>query len=169
MITRVEHVTKHEEKMLKFYGACRRSRIWKLFKGGLSLQVYKVVVNQGPNSWFIFRRYNEFHTLFEKVRYFFVLLVSNFMCYISSTFYCTILKSYGTYNLPVWFWLMHMHCLNCFYVFLNINGCNSNEYSSKTLQIMYFFRLLNCPKHSPKIGYCVKFLRFPSSYLKWLI
>ncbi|XP_053393801.1 serine/threonine-protein kinase Sgk3-like isoform X2 [Mercenaria mercenaria] len=30
--------------------------------------VYKVVVNSGTKSWFIFRRYNEFHTLFEKVK-----------------------------------------------------------------------------------------------------
>lgn len=30
--------------------------------------VYKVVVNSGTKSWFIFRRYNEFHTLYEKVK-----------------------------------------------------------------------------------------------------
>jgi hypothetical protein len=66
--TSIEHITKHEEKLLKFYGGSpHRSRLMKLFKGSLSLQVYKVVVNSGAKSWFIFRRYNEFHTLFEKV------------------------------------------------------------------------------------------------------
>ncbi|XP_041358653.1 serine/threonine-protein kinase Sgk1-like isoform X2 [Gigantopelta aegis] len=30
--------------------------------------VYKVVVNADGKSWFIFRRYNEFHTLFEKIK-----------------------------------------------------------------------------------------------------
>ncbi|XP_070194139.1 serine/threonine-protein kinase Sgk1-like [Littorina saxatilis] len=32
----------------------------------LPQQVYKVVVNSGGKSWFIFRRYNEFHALHEK-------------------------------------------------------------------------------------------------------
>ncbi|XP_071119571.1 serine/threonine-protein kinase Sgk1-like [Haliotis cracherodii] len=30
--------------------------------------VYKVVVNANEESWFIFRRYNEFHSLYEKIR-----------------------------------------------------------------------------------------------------
>ncbi|XP_064604246.1 serine/threonine-protein kinase Sgk3-like isoform X2 [Liolophura sinensis] len=30
--------------------------------------VYKVVVNSGDKDWFIFRRYNEFHSLYEKVK-----------------------------------------------------------------------------------------------------
>ena len=42
--------------------------VWKALKGVFSLQVYKVVVNNGTKSWFIFRRYNEFHSLYEKVR-----------------------------------------------------------------------------------------------------
>ena len=41
--------------------------VWKALKGVFSLQVYKVVVNNGTKSWFIFRRYNEFHSLYEKV------------------------------------------------------------------------------------------------------
>ncbi|KAK7488519.1 hypothetical protein BaRGS_00020304 [Batillaria attramentaria] len=32
----------------------------------LPQQVYKVVVNSDGKSWFIFRRYNEFHALHEK-------------------------------------------------------------------------------------------------------
>lgn len=64
----IESISKHEEKFIKFYGSSpHRCKLWKLFKGGLSLQVYKVVVNSGSKSWFIFRRYNEFHTLYEKV------------------------------------------------------------------------------------------------------
>lgn len=42
--------------------------VWKALKGVFSLQVYKVVVNNGTKSWFIFRRYNEFHSLYEKVK-----------------------------------------------------------------------------------------------------
>ncbi|GFO10847.1 serine/threonine-protein kinase sgk3 [Plakobranchus ocellatus] len=30
--------------------------------------VYKVMVNSEGRSWFIFRRYNEFHTLYEKIK-----------------------------------------------------------------------------------------------------
>jgi len=68
VVAGIEHLSKHEEKLLKVHGSARsRGRIWRLFHGRLSLQVYKVVVNNGARSWFIFRRYNEFHTLFEKV------------------------------------------------------------------------------------------------------
>ena len=45
--------------------------VWKdnyAYKYFLSaIQVYKVVVNAGEHSWFIFRRYNEFHSLYDKV------------------------------------------------------------------------------------------------------
>ncbi|KAK0069704.1 serine/threonine-protein kinase Sgk1-like isoform X2 [Biomphalaria pfeifferi] len=30
--------------------------------------VYKVIVNCEGRSWFIFRRYNEFHSLYEKIK-----------------------------------------------------------------------------------------------------
>lgn len=33
-------------------------------------QVYKVVVNFGEEFWFIFRRYNEFYSFYEKVSLF---------------------------------------------------------------------------------------------------
>lgn len=73
--TQIHSVSKHEERVLRLSGYSKRNKnvFWKIFTGGLSLQVYKVVVNNGSKSWFIFRRYNEFHTLFEKVRYFVVL------------------------------------------------------------------------------------------------
>jgi len=66
--TQIHSLSKNEEKQLKCAGFKQtKSVIWKIFRGGVSLQVYKVVVNNGSKSWFIFRRYNEFHTLFEKV------------------------------------------------------------------------------------------------------
>lgn len=55
----------------KLQSSVGKHSVWKVLKGVFSLQVYKVVVNNGTKSWFIFRRYNEFHSLYEKVRYFF--------------------------------------------------------------------------------------------------
>lgn len=46
----------------------KNKNLWGLIKFAFPLQVYKVVVNTGEQSWFIFRRYNEFHGLYEKVR-----------------------------------------------------------------------------------------------------
>ena len=45
----------------------KKSNFWGIMKYVFPLQVYKVMVNNGTKSWFIFRRYNEFHTLHEKV------------------------------------------------------------------------------------------------------
>ena len=55
----------------KLQSSVGKHSVWKVLKGVFSLQVYKVVVNNGTKSWFIFRRYNEFHSLYEKVSYFF--------------------------------------------------------------------------------------------------
>ncbi|XP_059149487.1 serine/threonine-protein kinase Sgk1-like isoform X1 [Physella acuta] len=40
----------------------------KLINKIITPQVYKVIVNCEGRSWFIFRRYNEFHTLYEKIK-----------------------------------------------------------------------------------------------------
>lgn len=44
-----------------------QSNLMGIIKYVLPLQVYKVVVNADNKSWFIFRRYNEFYQLHEKV------------------------------------------------------------------------------------------------------
>ena len=44
-----------------------QSNLMGIIKYVLPLQVYKVVINTENKSWFIFRRYNEFHQLHEKV------------------------------------------------------------------------------------------------------
>ena len=41
------------------------------------LQVYKLVVQVGNKTWFLFRRYNEFHTLYEKVMFEYVSSLHN--------------------------------------------------------------------------------------------
>ena len=51
----------------KLRGMSSRKRFVNAMCRLLPQQVYKVVVNSGGNSWFIFRRYNEFHALHEKV------------------------------------------------------------------------------------------------------
>lgn len=43
------------------------SEIWDIEKGS-KYTVYKVVVHAGSTSWFIFRRYAEFHKLFESLK-----------------------------------------------------------------------------------------------------
>lgn len=52
----------------KLRGLSSRKRFLNAMSRLLPQQVYKVVVNSGGKSWFIFRRYNEFHALHEKVR-----------------------------------------------------------------------------------------------------
>lgn len=48
----------------------RRSSLWNTLTQNLfTLQVYKVLVRSGDKNWFIFRRYNEFYNLHEKVSY----------------------------------------------------------------------------------------------------
>lgn len=42
--------------------------LWNILTSLFHVQVYKVVVNSAGRTWFIFRRYNEFHSLYEKVR-----------------------------------------------------------------------------------------------------
>ena len=44
-----------------------QSNLMGIIKYVIPLQVYKVVINAENKSWFIFRRYNEFHSLHEKV------------------------------------------------------------------------------------------------------
>lgn len=44
-----------------------QSNLMGIIKYVIPLQVYKVVINADNKSWFIFRRYNEFHSLHEKV------------------------------------------------------------------------------------------------------
>ncbi|XP_060069915.1 serine/threonine-protein kinase Sgk1-like [Ylistrum balloti] len=41
---------------------------WNVMKQLFSLQVYKVLVRNGDKSWFLFRRYNEFYGLHEKIK-----------------------------------------------------------------------------------------------------
>ncbi|CAG2219522.1 SGK3 [Mytilus edulis] len=45
-----------------------QSNLMGIIKYVLPLQVYKVVVNADNKSWFIFRRYNEFYQLHEKIK-----------------------------------------------------------------------------------------------------
>ena len=59
---------------LELTGKCKssvkkniQSNLMGIIKYVLPLQVYKVAVNVDNKSWFIFRRYNEFHQLHEKV------------------------------------------------------------------------------------------------------
>ena len=64
----LEAITDHSKKIVKSKRlSFVQSNLLSLMKSVFPLQVYKVVVNFGDHSWFIFRRYNEFHSLHEKV------------------------------------------------------------------------------------------------------
>lgn len=64
----LEAITDHSKKIVKYKRlSFVQSNLLSLMKSVFPLQVYKVVVNFGEESWFIFRRYNEFHSLHEKV------------------------------------------------------------------------------------------------------
>jgi hypothetical protein len=64
----LEAITDHSKKAAKSKRlSFVHNNLLSLMKSVFPLQVYKVVVNFGDQSWFIFRRYNEFHSLHEKV------------------------------------------------------------------------------------------------------
>lgn len=70
----LEAITDHSKKIVKYKRlSFVQSNLLSLMKSVFPLQVYKVVVNFGEESWFIFRRYNEFHSLHEKVSSFILL------------------------------------------------------------------------------------------------
>lgn len=52
-----------------------QSNLMGIIKYVLPLQVYKVVVNADNKSWFIFRRYNEFYQLHEKVSLLYTMIL----------------------------------------------------------------------------------------------
>lgn len=71
IITLVPHLSEQStdkkglQKMENFKKS--RSGLWKVMKHIFSLQVYKVLIRNGDKCWFLFRRYNEFYGLHEKV------------------------------------------------------------------------------------------------------
>ena len=76
--------------------------LWNILTSLFHVQVYKVVVNSAGRTWFIFRRYNEFHSLYEKVRLQFSFL-SFFFFFIKLQFFC-IFSCFNLKKIP---------CYNC--------------------------------------------------------